>query len=1735
MPVLEAVQTFAGIANENEFYSHHYLAEVFKGDIKSLIDQWLAAETEIAEAAADAQTEQTRAPFKRLSSTSNRWFADTGRIARLKEPAERLSAHLNLHKPLLAALGYQPQVRQLELQAGMSLPVWQVIGEAGKAPQLVILPSYNPSQEDDDLLDQELSINHYNGIPVPKSLHGLTMAEVVSEALFGADQPPRFVLLIGLNEWLLLDRFKWPNNRVLRFDWNEILDRKDDATLKATAALLHTQSLAPANGASLLEGLEENAHKHAFGVSEDLKYALREAIELLGNEAASQLIQRKDISYTGKSALDAEQLSLECLRTVYRLLFMFYIEARPELGYVPIQKSEIYLKGYSLEALRDLETVALNTPQARSGTYFDTSLRRLFKLIAQGCGADAAQKLTAQGAKDTFALAPLDSRLFDESATPLLNKVVFPNHVWQQVINLMSLSAGKGKFKRKGRVSYQLLSINQLGAVYEALLSYRGFFASETLYEVQPAPKKSKPVADEEVDEDGDSDDSETTSSAAASTGDLLDSAWFVPESRIGDYTDAERVYDKDDNGHLKLRKYEKGSFIYRLAGRDRQKSASYYTPQVLTRCLVKYALKELLQNKTADDILTLTVVEPAMGSAAFLNEAVNQLAEKYLELKQQELGKRIPHEQYPLELQKVRMYIADRNVFGVDLNPIAVELAEVSLWLNAIYGEPTEDENGNPIPPRPAYVPWFGYQLFNGNSLIGAGRKVWAANYLLKDAKPKWYDLEPRRIPPSTSGRGAGGEGDSTQRASDEIYHFLLPDPGMANYTDKVAKSLYPDDFARLKDWRKEWTKPLEKHEVARLQQLSSKIDELWQLHVQAMEQGRKATEDPLAVWPNTQAAQRSTSRNDKELTRQQGLLNEDGHIATPYRRLKLVMDYWCALWFWPIQKSAELPSREFWWMEIGAILEGNVVDITPQLPETGDLFAVGNSPLPLGEGLGERAQTNPITDMFGSNAPVPASSDQPNLHDKYGQLRISKLRENFPRIKQVEAIANTRRFMHWELTFADQFARKGGFDLVLGNPPWLKVEWNEAGILGEAKPLFAIRKFSATELTKEREAAFTEFPRLQAEWTGELEESEAIQSFLNACQNYPLLQGMKANLYKCFMPLGWMLSGDTGVVGYLHPEGPFDDPEGGVFREVIYSRLRAHFQFQNELKLFEIGNRNKFGINIFGSQNERPAFDLIANIFSPSTIDSCYLHDGTGLAGGIKNENNEWDISGHRDRIVRVEDAQLAVFAALYDEKGTPPRYARLPALHAGALSNVLEKLANYPRRLADLGEDYFSTQHWNEKLAQDDGTISRRKTGDNGFISSPEEWVLSGPHFYLANPLNQTPKRVCETHRAYDNVDLESIPDDYLPRTNYYPMADREECLRRTPRVSWKEAVEVTLDWELLTDEDRQQYPAGKKGDQCAVVRNVQRPVTDYFRHIHRRRISVSMERTMLSAIIPPGAAHGNTIISLAFKNNKDMLNTLAMSSSLVLDAFVKSTGQGDLYEAGFARLPYIDNKKTANRALILTCLTSHYASLWESEFNSELNSEGWSQPNNPRLPQNFFTELTPEWQRNCALRTDYARRMALVEIDVLVAQALGLTLEELILIYRVQFPVMQGYERDTWYDIHGRIVFTNSKGLVGVGLPRKAGKKDPQCKITYPDGTTKEGRFGWEDLYKDGEQQVPDGTLIQQWVEDDTLPTGKYLKERKWVAPFARANREEDYKIAWEFFEMNKVNKEGREHV
>lgn len=521
---------------------------------------------------------------------------------------------------------------------------------------------------------------------------------------------------------------------------------------------------------------------------------------------------------------------------------------------------------------------------------------------------------------------------------------------------------------------------------------------------------------------------------------------------------------------------------------------------------------------------------------------------------------------------------------------------------------------------------------------------------------------------------------------------------------------------------------------------------------------------------------------------------------------------------------------------MEVGAILEGNVIDLLPPQQQTLDLApaaplatasAATAAPGTALAGAATAAAAQVSLEGFGGPPTLVDVRDGKPLLDRMGQLRISRLREHFPRVKVVEGIATQRRFMHWELCFADVFARAGGFDLILGNPPWLKVEWNESGVLGERNPQFAIRNISASDLAKLRAQAFAAYPGLQGAWTEELQEAEGTQNFLNAVQNYPLLKGVQTNLYKCFMPLAWGLNSTLGATGLLHPEGPYDDPKGGALREVLYARLRRHFQFVNELALFaEVHHLTKYSVNIYGPIRTQPAFDQLANLFSPATVDACYQHDGKGTVGGYKNEMGQWNTAGHAQRIVRVDEKALAVFAQLYDEPGTPARRARLPALHAQTLSSVLAKLAAWPRRLADLGDNYHSTVMFDETFAQRDRTINRRTPGDNVFPTNPADWVLSGPHYFLANPYNKTPRKVCIANGHYDAIDLDTLPDDYLPRTNYLPMGDREEYVRRIPRVSWKDEGEV-----------------------------VGRRVTDFYRLVNREMIGPSSERTYIATVVPP----------------------------------------------------------------------------------------------------------------------------------------------------------------------------------------------------------------------------------------------------------------------------------------
>jgi len=657
---------------------------------------------------------------------------------------------------------------------------------------------------------------------------------------------------------------------------------------------------------------------------------------------------------------------------------------------------------------------------------------------------------------------------------------------------------------------------------------------------------------------------------------------------------------------------------------------------------------------------------------------------------------------------------------------------------------------------------------------------------------------------------------------------------------------------------------------------------------------------------------------------------------------------------------------------------------------------------------------------------------------------------------LAEVRGIAARHRFLHWELEFADLFNEAGGFDVILGNPPWIRVEWDEKGVLSDKEPLYVLRKLSAPRMRELREQTLERHVALKDEYLDEYVEFEGAQSYLNAKQNYSLLVGSAANSYKCFLTQAWMACNLKGVQGFLHPEGSYDDPNGGQLRASLYPRLRLHCQFQNELMLFaDLGDREKYSVNVYGPVS-KVAFHQISNLFHPSTVDACFEHNGAGLCRGIKTGEGEWDLSGHPDRIIEVDEQTLALFGRLYDEEGTPPLEARLPSLHARELVGVLRRFAEYPTRLGDLEGQYCSTQMWNETLSVDDGTI-RRQTR---FPTRPTEWILSGPHVSVGNPLFKTPRRVCTEKAHYDPLDLTALPADYLPRTNYILACDAETYLARTPRVPW----------------------------------GPQKQVSDFYRVVYRGMLSQAGERTLIAAIIPPGTGHINGLQSTSFSSTEALLSAAFFGASLVSDFFIKTTGRSNLHYS-WQSFPRIDlSSRMALDLLLLNCLTMHYSELWLACWQNEFRCHRWSKIE-PRLNDARFASLTREWSWDNALRIEYERRQALVEIDVLAARALGLTLDELCSVYRIQFPVLRQNEQDTWYDRRGRIVFTCSKALPGVGFSR------PE----------------WERV------KAMTSGVVSRTIQDDTLPSGPRERVIEYVAPFDRCDREADYATAWKFFD------------
>jgi len=1453
----------------------------------------------------------------RFVEARQRLEVDLGSLGEHGDPVSAREAADDVDNRLVTVLGLDAHGLRLDRQ-GRVLRV-SAPGITGGAPLAVVFAAPVATVE-------ELLAKYGSTLPEPVVLDDdvqYTSAARLVSALFVEDAPPDLVLVLAGRWAMLAERERWAEGRYLAVDLQLVCERNDTkkgGEIDRVLACLGSESIAPdADGDLWWHAVLEESIKHTVGVSQDLRDGVRLSIEIIANEVVKR---RREKGLDPLPAEQAQVLAKQSLRFLYRILFLLFAEASPELGVLPVGAPE-YAQGYSLDRLRELVQVELATPQARSGTHLYDSLGVLFRLVDRGHKPKAASAAAGAESEDGSAFDEgltfnsLRADLFKPKATAHIDTVGLGNAALQEVLTHLLLSK-ESHGRDRGFISYAELGINQLGAVYEGLMSYTGFFAETDLYEV-------------------------------AKGGDSSKGSWVVPVDRAQGISrdDFVRFTDKV-TGEEKPVLHERGTFVFRLAGRERQQSASYYTPEVLTRFTVGQALEELLDQDgtttTAAEILDLTVCEPALGSGAFAIEAVRQLAEQYLQRRQRELGERIDPDEYPRRLQEVKAYLALHNVYGVDLNATAVELAEISLWLDTMV--------------EGLDAPWFGLHLRRGNSLIGARRAVFRRDQV---TSKRYLKDVPRNVPLTaladdvrTGGLATGVDGG--------IHHFLLPAPGWGSVVDaKEAKALAPEALARLKYWRSSVQAKPSKSQVDALEDLSYRVEALWQIALQRLEIAEREARRAIPVWgadgfPSGGAVQREQI--------EAALADAKG----AYQRLRRVMDAWCALWFWPLtdtlmartadgQAERIQPPSLTQWIDALQMLLGRHAG-------KARTSSGGNQTLGAGMGWDELGDYESVDLGFASARPVES------VLDKHPWLRVC------------EAVAGQQGFFHWELDFAVVLAH-GGFKLQVGNPPWVRPNLGFEDVLAEGDP-----RWRVSDGSMGIEASETlSLPGMRDFAIESFVANSGLRAHLQSVQIYPELQGVQADLYRNFMVATWRLAHPRGISALIHYETHFTEDGADGFRSLVYARLRRHWGFINQLKLFEeIGNTRAYGVCVYGSAREVD-FLHAAWLFHPETVIGSLRHNGLGPEPGIKNDVGEWARTAHASRVIRVRRPVIRSWGVFLRRSrlDTSPMLSTVNTSSQQAIDTLAKA-----GRLSDLNPTYDSDLQ--ETTSKNAGVISKRW----GTPKSRSEVILQGSQLGVANPLFQEPGMRMLSHRDFVEVDLEAIPSRYVPVTAF--KFARSGSGKPDP-----------------------QWNAGNPRI-APVFRVAWRNMAD----------NVGVFRTLQAAIIPPEFRHIHSVTSLGLPTRpaSETAVVAAVLASLIADFAVRIAPRSTISGDTIDRLPMISAPQISDwlalRVLRLNCLTDAYAEFWSDCWVDGFLHDEWT-PGAPAPSRPLSVGLSNSWSEAVPLRLSIERRQALLEIDALVALGLSVTADELCAIYRSHFPVLYGYDRNTYYyDANGRLV-------------------------------------------------------------------------------------------------------------
>ena len=476
--------------------------------------------------------------------------------------------------------------------------------------------------------------------------------------------------------------------------------------------------------AALLEDSRKYQNEVSERLSEQVLHALYELVRGLqaAHDASGGDLLSEPLSADG----DRNDIYRGLLSVILRIVFLLYAEER---GVLP--EDETFVRHYSLAGLyrRLREDAALHpdTMDQRFGAW--AQLLVLFRLIHDG-----ARAYRTGGA---VSLPERRGALFDPDRYPFLEGRHAGAGARQRVERVRPPLVSDGSVYRVlekllvldgERISYRTLDVEQIGSVYETIMGFRMEIATGPSVAIRPAKRLGAPsTIDLEalleqpkggrarwLQEQADRNVTDTVAKGlrAAETVDDLHAA-------------LDRVLDKDATPDI----VAPGALVLQ-PNEERRRSGSHYTPRELTEPIVRHALAPILDRLRGEDgrapapsqILDLKVCDPAMGSGAFLVETCRQLADALVDAwgAHGEMPVIPPDED---EVTFARRLVAQRCLYGIDRNPMAVDLAKVSLWLSTLA--------------RDHPLTFVDHALRHGDSLVGLSRRQIEAFHWIPDSEP--------------------------------------------------------------------------------------------------------------------------------------------------------------------------------------------------------------------------------------------------------------------------------------------------------------------------------------------------------------------------------------------------------------------------------------------------------------------------------------------------------------------------------------------------------------------------------------------------------------------------------------------------------------------------------------------------------------------------------------------------------------------------------------------------------------------------------------------------------------------------------------------------------------------------------------------------------------------------------------------------------------------------------------